>query len=258
MSLFTTWIDLKTEKNGNKILHSCTEKVGGRVKITDDLKKVMRSHYNDLAIIASDIQDLGYDLASKILKERLPQGKRARSGDLGEILATEFIEANLNYEIPIRRLRYKDGREMALRGDDFIGIKFDQTSGLKLLKGESKSAKNLSNATIKSARAALNRDNGRCTPHALLFIADRLMEKGDPYDKLGRLLKKEVGTKSLKAESIAHAFFTLSGNSPLTDLREDLKTSDAARSQNTVNIQIADHQDFIAELYKELYELGNS
>lgn len=258
MSLFVHWIDLKTEKNGSKILHTCTEKKDGRAKITKNLKEVICSHYNDLSIITADIKDLGYDLASKILKERLPEGKKARSGDLGEILGTEYIENYLHYQIPIRRLRYKDGREMALRGDDFIGIKYDSKNGLHLLKGESKSAKFLSTTIITKARTALNRDHGRCTPHSLLFIADRLLENGLAPDALGRALKTEVGTKSMKPSKIAHAFFTLSGNSPLISLRNDLNKADPTRVQITINLQISDHQEFIAEFYKDLHKFGNS
>jgi hypothetical protein len=61
------------------------------------------------------------------------------SGELGEILATELVEEMMDYEVPVRRLRYKDGREMALRGDDFIGIRVNAAGNLHLLKGESKS-----------------------------------------------------------------------------------------------------------------------
>jgi hypothetical protein len=65
----------------------------------------------------------------------------------------------------VRRLRYKDGRNMAMRGDDFIGAGYDGNGEkLWLLKGEAKSNKVLGKATVTSARKVLNRDNGRCTP----------------------------------------------------------------------------------------------
>jgi hypothetical protein len=258
MTIFDSWIERKEEKDGTRVLHSCTEKHDGRVSISESLKDVMRSHYNDLSVIADDIKNLGYDMASAILKERLPQGKKSRSGDLGEILATEYIECFLGYIVPVRRLRYKDGREMALRGDDFIGIRQEQSGNLYLLKGESKSAKALSNTTIKSAREALDRDHGRCTPHALLFIADRLLEKSDGQKALGNSLKIEIVKKTLPTSSIAHAFFTLTGNLPMKDLRADLNSSDKKRPQISINLYIADHQDFIAACYNKLEDLGNS
>jgi hypothetical protein len=258
MSIFNTWIDLQQETSGGKTLHICTEVAGERANIADELQEIMRSHYNDLSVIADDIQTLGYETAAAILKERLPQGKKSRSGDLGEILATEYIEHALGYEVPVRRLRYKDGREMALRGDDFIGMRHDAANGLSLLKGESKSAAVLSNATVKSARSALDRDSGRCTPHALLFIVDRLLESAPERRALGMAIKLEVAKWGLPPASIAHAFFTLTGNSPLNFLRNDLLAADTSRPQTSVNINITDHQDFIAGSYKDLEDLGNS
>ena len=68
----------------------------------------------------------------------------------------------------------------------------------------------------------LNRDNGRCTPDSLLFVANRLLESNDPDDNaLGRSLRDEVGLKSLRADRIDHMLFTVSGNGPHASLKED-------------------------------------
>ena len=99
-----------------------TERDGGRTAIAGDLTDTLRSHCDELDRIAEDIRELGFAGASAILAERFPRTARARSGELGEIRATELVEEELGFEVPVRRLRYKDGREMALRGDDFIGV----------------------------------------------------------------------------------------------------------------------------------------
>ena len=57
-----------------------------------------------------------------ILRALLPQTPRARSGDLGEILASELVKDETNLRLPVRRMRFKDGREVVMRGDDFIGV----------------------------------------------------------------------------------------------------------------------------------------
>jgi hypothetical protein len=82
--------------------------------------------------IAEDIRALGFVGAAAVLAERLPRTPRARSGELGEIFATELVEEELGFEVPVRRLRYKDCREMALRGDDFIGVRVDGAGTLYL------------------------------------------------------------------------------------------------------------------------------
>lgn len=74
--------------------------------------------------IAEDVERLGYKVAASILSEAMPQTPKGRSGDLGEILATELVEEEIGLRA-VRRLRYKDYCNMAMRGDDFIGAGYD-------------------------------------------------------------------------------------------------------------------------------------
>jgi hypothetical protein len=134
-----------------------SKKDGGRAKTSDDLAETIRSHYDRLERIAEDVERLGYDVAAKILSEAMPQTAKSRSGDLEEILATELVEEAIGLRVPVRRLRYKDGRNMAMRGDDFIGAGYHgKGEKLWLLKGEAKSNKTLGKATVTSARISRN------------------------------------------------------------------------------------------------------
>jgi hypothetical protein len=189
----------------------------------------------------------------------LPKKPRARSGDLGEILATELVEERIKLRVPVRRLRYKDGREMAMRGDDFIGAGYaNEDNKLWLLKGEAKSNKVLGKTTVTSARKVLNRDSGRCTPDSLLFVANRLLESEEDDDvALGRAIRDEVGCNSLRSDRIDHVLFTVSGNGAPAALKADLEAADAERDQYVINLRIDDHQDFVAQVYEEALNLGN-
>jgi hypothetical protein len=93
---------------------------------------------------------------------KLPTTKALRSGDLGEIYATEWIDAHSGgYHAPIKRLRWKDYRNMAMRGDDVIGIFQDaDTKRLKFLKTEAKSRVTLTAQVLAEARAGLDKDGG--------------------------------------------------------------------------------------------------
>lgn len=104
----------------------------------------------------------------------------------------------------------------------------------------------------------LNRDNGRCTPDSLLFVANRLLDSEDPDDnELGRSLRDEVGLKLLRADHIDHMLFTVSGNGPHASLKADLHAAETNRDQYVVNIHIEDHQEFIEAIYLEAEDLGN-
>ena len=260
MGLYKRWCKANREKEKRKLYLTLKEKPDGRAEIEEVLTKTLRSHYDRLDRIADDVGRLGYEKAANILQAALPQTKKGRSGDMGEILATELVEEEVGLRVPVRRLRYKDGRNMAMRGDDFIGAGYGvDDDKLWLLKGEAKSNKTLGKSTITSARKVLDRDSGRCTPDSLLFIANRLLESDDDRDlALGRAIRDEVGLNSLRPGRIDHMLFTVSGNAPPKALKENLDAATTNRDQYVVNFRIKDHQDFIASMYKKVGDLGNS
>ena len=256
--IFKDWCyTQRTDAGQNKRLLRLTERAEGREAIADRLPELIRSHYDDLERISEDIRNLGYPAAAALLAERLPQSKRLRSGELGEILATEFVEEKTNFVVPIRRLRYKDGREVPLRGDDFIGIDISKTS-LHLLKGEAKSRAILKMDAITEARQALSRDGGRPTAISLLFMADRLMESDDKNDDLGKMLRNEVVIQAVPTARLQHMIFTMSGNKTPKALVTDLQVADGGRTHTVVHLRIADHQEFIRTAYKRALNLGNT
>ena len=259
MALFENWCNSEKEKTARKRYWLFVEKANGRDEICESLAETMRSHYDRLERIADDVERLGYAAAAEILSAELPQTSRARSGDFGEILATELVEEEIGLRVPVRRLRYKDGRNMALRGDDFIGAGYGTDDDkLWLLKGEAKSNKALGKTTITEARKVLNRDNGRCTPDSLLFVANRLLESAEAEDlELGRAIRDEVGLNSLQPGRIDHMLFTVSGNAPPAALKKNLEAASTIRDQYVVNLRIEDHQGFIAEMYDEAKDLGD-
>lgn len=257
MPLFDEWCERDANEDGRKRLLRYTERQNGRAGIANRLPDLVRSHYDDMARIAEDIAALGYAGAAALLAERLPRTPRARSGELGEILASELVEEHLGFSVPVRRLRYKDGREMALRGDDFIGVRLGADGELALLKGEAKSRANLAAATIAEARTALSRDGGRPTATSLLFVADRLMEGEGDGAQLGRTIRNEVANKSVPATRIDHTLFTMSGNAAPQALADDLQTAGADRTQTVIHFRIEDHQEFIRVTYEGALALGN-
>lgn len=257
--MFEDWCDIEETAHGEKkTLCGLTEKAGGRATIKEDLIERVRSHYDKLEQIADDVERLGFPGASAILKERMPRTPRVRSGEMGEIIATEFIEFHTGFRIPVRRLRYKDGREMALRGDDFLGVDEDEEERLLFLKGESKSGQAVSNAVVTDARERLSADDGRPTPISQLFVADRLLEAADEDDQaLGRKIRDEVALRNVPARRITHGLFALSGNTPNAVLEADLDAADGEHSHISVGFHVDGHQDFIAEIYEEAADLGD-
>lgn len=221
------------------------------------LVNTVRSHYDDLGHISDDIRELGFPRAAEILRQRLPQRPRARSGEIGEILATEFVEFVTDFVVPVRRLRYKDGRDMALRGDDFIGVQEIGSKGILLLKGEAKSRQRLRRSVVDQARVSLSSCDGRPTPISLLFVADRLIEFGGSSKELGRKLRQQVAHCSVESDRITHTIFVLSEDVPRGSLRKDLEAADEDHRHISACILISGHGEFVNRIYEEVGDLGD-
>lgn len=250
IDVLAVWLSEKVTAVGKHALRSLAEIDGRRDEVIDDLRDVCRSHYVSPDITAKRLAELGAPLTAALMKEHLPVSKKARSGDLGEILATELAERRLGFQVPVRRLRWKDGRNMALRGDDIFAVSRTATGALRLLKGESKSRAALSATAIAEAAASLDRDRGRPTRHSVLFVAERLREQGN--DDLARELEEAV-VLSFRGILVEHLLFTLSGNSPDTHLFNHLTAIDnKRRRRHAVGVRIRDHGDFIELLFSEM------
>lgn len=247
---FSDWLQCSQSAVGRHSLRVVTECDGSRYSFFDELRGLVRGHYVDPELTARRIASLGSPKTAALLREHFPSGKKSRSGDFGEVLATELAERELRFNVPIRRLRWKDGREMALRGDDIIGVAYGSKDKLLLLKGESKSRVVLSKAVLDEAGEALDRDRGRPTRHSVLFVAERLRELGD--DRLAEQLEEAV-LASFTGVPVVHMLFVLTGGPPKSLLEAHL--NDAARKKrvrHAVGVRIVDHANFIELLFNGL------
>jgi len=87
------------------------------------LVELLPEYYVDPLSIASTLERLGKNAAAQKLRDKIPEVKNIRSGDIGEVLTADYIEESTSYSVPIRKLRWRDHRNMAMRGDDVIVIK---------------------------------------------------------------------------------------------------------------------------------------
>lgn len=223
----------------------------------DELADLVPTHYAAEEHIVRILERLGKAEAAQFVREKLPQSKAIRSGDIGEILATEYIAAHTSYAVPIKRLRWKDHRNMAMRGDDVISIARERDGDrLSFLKSEAKSRVVLSAAVVAQARAALDKDQGLPSPHALGFVSQRLMEAGDTVraDAIDTAQLKEGITE----DDVEHLMFTVSGNDPKVLLETDLAEYEGPIPQHGVGLRVTDHARFVHDVYEKVIVNGDS
>ena len=212
--------------------------------------RTVPQHYVSERTLSQVFNTLGKTAVADLLRMQLPRKQRIRSGDLGEILATEYIDERTDYRAPIKRLRWKDHRDVAMRGDDVIGICRDSEGApLRFLKTESKSRASLNHATVHEARESLDDHDGLPSPHALAFIAERLRETGD--EALADAITLAQLKTGIRHNQIQHLLFAFTGNPPGRYLEADINSYEGPVSQMAVGLRIKTHQAFIGEVFEE-------
>ena len=182
---------------------------------------------------------------AKLLSNKAPKTKGGRSGDMGEILGTAYIQTAMGYITGPSRLIERDHQEWALRGDDILGARLNGHE-LKLVKVEAKSRARANKSTIAQAREGLRRNNDLASPHSLTQFAERLLEEDEVLsDALNDVLQRS----GLRPRQLTHVMFIFSGVHPASDVRDDLKAYDGEVAQMTVTVRVSAHQQFIHKSY---------
>lgn len=257
MVQFNDWCDSADTLVGNNHVRVMTARPANSATGIQATATAVQAHYASEERIAGALARLGKPAAAKMITDLLPQTPQIRSGDLGEIYATEWIDAQSGYRAPIKRLRWKDHRNMAMRGDDVIGMVLDPaTQQLRFLKTEAKSRISLRAQTLQEARIGLDKDGGLPSPHALSFISARLMELGNDLP-LVDAIDDALYRQGIAPESVKHLLFTLSGNSPQALLTQALLAYTGAIGQWGVGLQVGDHAEFLGAVYAQVIANAN-
>jgi hypothetical protein len=154
---------------------------------------------DSLALIA---ERLGKHGVAKFLRNKLPTKASARSGDMGEILATAYLHEEYEYVVGPSRLIQRDHQEWAMRGDDVLGVKLDEKSQPRLVKVEAKSRLALGQATVKEAREGLDRNDEMPSPHSLTQFAERLLRTAD--SEVGEAVLALQLSDGVRPEQVRH------------------------------------------------------
>lgn len=254
MAKIKSWCGIADQNLGNHLLRVITSDAA---KIATGVTAVANSvpeHYVSARRVAHVLKTLGKPAAAALVTQKLPTTKAIRSGDLGEILGAAYIDEFTPYSLVVKRLRWKDHRNMAMRGDDLIGIAADPAHGVVFMKGEAKSCVALSNATIGAARKALNSHERRPSPHALGFIADRAFDLN--IQPLGDLIDAGILGKAVKLAQVEHLLFVLTGSDPENLLKTELNSYSGKVRQSSVGLRVKAHQKFIADVFDEVIANG--
>lgn len=258
MAQFNDWcssVDAMVGNHHRRVMTAQAANIAVGIQAT---AAIVPSHYASEEHVARALARLGKPMAAALIEEKLPTTKQIRSGDLGEIYATEWIGTySGGYSVPIKRLRWKDHRNMAMRGEDVIGIRQDPHSlRLQFLKTEAKSRAGLTAQVLTEARVALDKDGGMPSAHALHFISARLLEAGNL--PLADAIDDAQLKHGVQPQSVQHLLFTFSGNAPDTLLSAALQAYPGAVNQWAVGLRVEGHVAFIGAVYDRVIADANN
>lgn len=258
MAQFNDWCVSVDEAVGNHFRRVMTGQAASLPTGVQATAAIVPGHYASEEQVARALARLGKPAAAALIQGKLPATKAIRSGDLGEIYATEWIDAQSGgYHVPIKRLRWKDHRNMAMRGDDVIGIlQNPQTQRLHFLKTEAKSRVTLTAQVLTEARAALDKDGGLPSAHALSFISARLLELNNL--PLADAIDDALLKHGIQPQSVRHLLFTFSGNAPDALLTASLQAYPGPINQWGVGLHVEGHAAFIGAVYDRVIANANN
>jgi len=223
------------------------ERDGVRSAILKPLLELLADHYVGAATVA---KAGGYEKAAAVIQNSLPTSKQTRSGDFGEMIATEYVDAETAFRVPIRKLRWKSDRQMPMHGNDVIAVNAS-CKPVQVLKCESKSGVSISNKVIADAAKQLDADDGRPNPSTLAFITKRLYEENrDAEAKVFQDLQCDGGMSS---KNITHMIFVVAGDNPCDELSRAPAPAQPEITRDAAAVVIDDHADFIEALFEAEY-----
>jgi hypothetical protein len=249
---FDKWCTAVTTPVGNWELKVLTADPGQINFAVKAISEAIPGQYTSEDRLADIMRKLGKAKTAKVIETSLPSSNAVRSGDLGEVLGVTYLAEVTEFKLHVKRLRWKDHRNMAMRGEDILAFAVNDEGNLLALKGEAKSRKVLTATTIRSARKALAANNGRPSAHAMAFMATRYFEMGDQV--MTDLLDRAQLDEQLSQDRVTHMIFILSGNDPTKQLTQDLSGYKGAIKQISVGVVVATHQEFIKSVFEEALE----
>jgi hypothetical protein len=239
--LFSKWL-IPTTPSGAGIDYYVEKKGGQQVGLML-LRPLMADHFVGEATV---MKLGGYEKAFAVLKNSLPTNKRTQSGDLGELLATEYVNSQTEFTVPIKKLQWKSDRQMPMHGNDVLGLNYT-SNPRKILKCECKSRNQFGDSAVTEASNGLDGFDGRPNPSTLAFITKRLFEEN--RDDEGKMWSELQTKDSLPAKNMTQMVFALGGNDPTPSLAKCPKAKVKGIQRTHAAIRLFAYTDFIKAVY---------
>jgi len=254
MTDFRSWCTLKTfvpvGDHHTGVIESYDDAVGVAA-----LAATLPNAYAESESLARLAERHGKHAVAKFLRNKLPTTASARSGDMGEILATAYLHEEREYVVGPSRLIQRDHQEWAMRRDDVLGARLDADGKPHITKTEAKSRVTVDKRTVTEARKGLARNDELPSPHSLTQFAERLLSTAD--SDVGEAVLDMQLLEGVRPDRVGHLMFLFTSSNPSMHVAADLQAYSGAVPQLTITLRVQGHQKFIENAYEKVIVDGS-
>lgn len=246
-----TWFDsINKTKNNYKTIRLIEKDKTIRETIKKPLIEIILQYYIPSDIIEYFLDEDEYmsDL-EHVINEYLPNPEKdyVEKGDFSEIISSEHLIQNYNFQFPYIKIQDKPNSETSNHGDDLLGFKFNDAEEISEISlGEVKFRKDFSNYVFKDAHKQL-KESYHPKPKSLKYIVTHVVkQKNKNYKQFINLLRPNALTKI----KISHWIFCVTEKS-----HNNLDIHDETDFLNNLTL-ISFYLPNISPYIHEIYELS--
>lgn len=242
------WLTQLPQRTGyTRFLHRpVAERAEVRREIEDHLSEALLDHHVAPEAVSGALRRRGFRRAAEYLTSRLPADDRTRTGNFGEVLASEHLRQRYGYQMPVFKLRFMDNPRMPMRGEDLVAFRLDGRQRITALcVGESKALQEFDARQVEEAHERLKQAY-RPHPVSLLLISNILHEKGDSLADQVDAILETLGTRPVRRENW---IFIFTGNRPRDPFSAVEQLPDVVENLSCVDLHLEGLADLITALF---------
>ena len=218
-----------------------------RDEVKDHLAEAILDHHIAPQAVSGALRRRGFNEAAAYLASRLPADDRTRTGNFGEVLASEHLRQCHGYEMPVFKLRFMDNPRMPMRGEDVIAFRLDDRRTIvALCVGESKASKVFDSREVEDAHERLKQAY-RPHPVSLAMISNILHDKGDSLAEQVDAILEELSKRPVRRENWIFIFTASRPRDPFAPIQG---LADVVENLTCVDLQIEGMDSLITELFE--------
>ncbi len=232
-----------------------------RNQVEDELIDLIQTYHRNLIAPISILSKHGYPLLEKELRSTLlsplPQTDKTVKGNFGEILACNFANVCLGFDIPVFRLRHNPNYDQSMKGDDVLGFIRNLNGEIeKIIVGESKFRSSISPSQIMTPLSEAYESLAK-GPKSLDYLCAMLDLNGQfDYARSIRQIKNKISQSQPHPLSITHNLILLLTSGRSTEPFISLKNkSPLLPNLNAVYISLdLDFQSWLKQIFNKANE----